>query len=130
MRRQTLRSFLTTLAEFFRPRPRAAITRAATTLVAPSSASAQLSPPAEVPQVQQLIGKVTALTSTVAEDVGQHNANILNLSAELSAVAQSDPTAVAAIVCKLLVANRELQGRLQNAEDSLKDHSQQLKAAV
>jgi diguanylate cyclase len=80
--------------------------------------------------VQELIGKVTALTTSVAKDVGDHNVTLQAISAELTAVAQSDPTAVAAIVCKLLVANQELQGRLQHAEESLKDNSQQLNAAV
>jgi diguanylate cyclase len=80
--------------------------------------------------VQTLLSQVTALTSSVAKDVGEHNATIQAISAELTAVAQSDPTAVAAIVCKLLVANQDLQGRLQHAEETLKDNSQQLNAAV
>ncbi|MBW8884036.1 MAG: GGDEF domain-containing protein, partial [Planctomycetia bacterium] len=97
-----------------------------------TGSAATAAPPAQpdLKQVQNLIGKVTALTSSVARDVGDHNTTIQAISAELTAVAQTDPTAVAAIVCKLLVANQDLQGRLQNAEESLKDNSQQLNAAV
>ena len=64
-------------------------------------------------QVRELIGRVSVLTSTVAHDVGQHNISVQAISSELTAVAENDPSAVAAIVCKLLVANQELQGRLE-----------------
>jgi diguanylate cyclase len=80
--------------------------------------------------VQDLIGKVTQLTSSVAQDVGHHNNNIQSISDELTTVAQSEPTAVAAIICKLLVANQELQGRLQRAEATLQDHTHQLQDAI
>lgn len=84
----------------------------------------------DLAQVRSLIGKVTAATSAVAQDVGDHNANIQAISAELTAVAQSDPSALASIVCRLLVANQGLQGRLQRAETMLKDHSNRLDAAI
>src|SRR6185436_5447665 len=73
---------------------------------------------------------VGELTTTVAQDVGQHNQSIQAISQELTSVAQSDPSAVAAIVCKLLVANQELQGRLERAEHSLQTHSRELNHAV
>ncbi len=120
-----LRSFFEWLARLFEPKQPLRGRDGA----APARAAAP-PPQPDVNQVQSLIGKVTALTSSVAKDVGEHNATIQAISNELTAVAQSDPTAVAAIVCKLLVANQELQGRLQHAEESLKDNSQQLSAAV
>jgi diguanylate cyclase len=129
-----LSAVLKSLASLFWP-PAAArsLRRGAAPVAVNATAAAPAAPQPARPDlatVQQLIGKVTAMTSAVANDVGSHNANIEAISAELTAVAQSDPTAVAAIVCKLLVANRELQGRLRNSEASLRTHSQQLSAAV
>src|SRR5436189_6383306 len=107
-----LRSFLLWLTRLFPPRqPRRG--RA----LGGSAATAAPPPQPDLKQVQNLIGKVTALTSSVAKDVGDHNTTIQAISAELTAVAQTDPTAVAAIVCKLLGANQELQGRPQHAEE-------------
>ena len=80
--------------------------------------------------VQSVIGSVSQLTSAVAQDVGQHTVNVQAISDELRSVAQKDPTAVAAIVCKLLVANQDLQGRLERAENTLQTHSKQLQDAV
>src|SRR5215211_3638626 len=73
-------------------------------------------PHGDLRHVHELIGKVTELTATVAQDVGKHNSSIEEISTELTAVAQTDPTAVATIVCKLLLANKELQDRLERAE--------------
>src|SRR5262245_47768778 len=121
-----LRSFFLWLAQLFQfPQSHRGRARGASSA---STAPAASSP--DLAQVQNLIGKVTALTSSVAKDVGEHNATIQAISTELTAVAQSDPTSVAAIVCKLLVANQELQDRLEHAEETLKDNSQQLNAAV
>ncbi len=85
-------------------------------------------PPIE--QVHALVGQVTEVTTTVANDVGRHNVNVQALSNELGSVAQNDPAAVAAIVCKLLVANQELQGRLERAERTLQTHSRKLEEAI
>src|SRR5262245_8271638 len=121
-----LRSFFLWLTQLLlSPQPHGGRARGGTS--APKTTPAS---PSDLAQVQNLIGKVTALTTSVAKDVGEHNATIQAISAELTAVAQSDPTAVAAIVCKLLVANQDLQGRLEHAEETLKDNSQQLNAAV
>jgi diguanylate cyclase len=85
---------------------------------------------ANVEHVQQLIGQVSALTSTVAQDVGKHNVNVQAISSELAAAAASDPTTVGAIVCKLVLANQELQSRLERAESTLHAHSRQLQDAI
>lgn len=90
-------------------------------------------PAAEMPpveQVQALVGEVSQVTTTVRKDVGQHHVNVQALSNELRSVAQNDPGAVAAIVCKLLVANQDLQGRLERAELTLQTHSRKLDEAV
>ena len=90
-------------------------------------------PPPSMPpieQVQVLVGQVSEVTTHVRQEVGQHNVNVQALSNELRSVAQNDATAVADIVCKLLLANQELQGRLERAEQTLQSHSQQLQEAV
>src|SRR5262249_5859081 len=81
-------------------------------------------------QGQSLIAKVTALTSAVAQDVGNHNHSLQSISGELTAAAESNPGAVATVVYKLLVANDELQKRLERAELTLHSHSRQLRDAV
>src|SRR5689334_1139111 len=113
-------SFLMKLVRLFQRCQRAA---ALDVGVTPTVASKQPTP-LDVGHVQDLIGKVSELTFAVAQDVGNHNVNIQAISAELTAVAQSDPSAVANIVCKLLVANQRLHGRLERAEDTLHDHTQ------
>src|SRR6478736_102410 len=70
-----------------------------------------VAPQVDPTQFQQMLTNVSELTTTVAQDVGTHNKSIQAISSELATVAQSDPSAVASIVCKLLVANQELQGR-------------------
>src|SRR5438067_4628625 len=121
-----LRSFLLWLRRLFQP-PQP---RRGPDIGTASGAPFPPPPQPHLAEVQTLLAKVTGLTSSVAKDVGDHNTTIQAISAELTAVAQTDPTAIAAIVCKLLVANQELQGRLHHAEESLKDNSQQLNAAV
>lgn len=93
-----------------------------------------LAPPgerrADLGHVRGLVSKVSDLTSTVAQDVGRHSHSVQDLSSQLSELAQDDASAVEAIICKLLRANEELQGRLERAEETLQDHSRQLDDAV
>src|SRR5947209_15485363 len=85
---------------------------------------------ADLGPVRGLIGKVSDLTVEVAHDVGKHTHSVQALSSQLSALAHNDASAVEAIICKLLLANQELQGRLERAEETLQDHSRQLDDAV
>ena len=87
-------------------------------------------PETNIGEVQQLVGRVSELASSVAHDVGLHNSNVKAISDELNAVATTDPAAVAAIVCKLLLANQDLSGRLEKAEHTLQTHAKQLDEAV
>ena len=80
--------------------------------------------------MQNLVRRATEVTSAVAEHVGNHHTTIQTLNTALAAVAQGDATAIAAVVCKLLVANQELQGQLEHAELKLEVHSRQLNDAV
>src|SRR5262245_28885857 len=104
---------------------------------APAHESTTDNHPSKVPaasidddQMQQLLERVSELTTTVARDVGQHNQSVQSISQDLTTVAQTDPSAVAAIICKLLEANQELQGRLERAEGTLQMHSRELRDAV
>ncbi len=74
----------------------------------------------------ELIARLMDLTSTVAGDVQQHSGHIKSLNAELSGVNHGDSTAVAAVVCKLLVLNQETQRRLEQAELKLQAQQRQL----
>jgi len=66
------------------------------------------------------------LTTAVAEEVGQHQSQIQTINVELAGVAEGDASAVAAVIGKLLTANRDLQSRLERAELKLQAHSRQL----
>jgi len=85
---------------------------------------------ADLGHVRGLVGKVSDVTFAVAGDVGKHTHSVQALSSQLSALAHNDASAVEAIICKLLLANQELQGRLERAEETLQDHSRQLDDAV
>jgi diguanylate cyclase (GGDEF)-like protein len=126
-----LARFLEFLAQFFEKPPVQTVTPVVSTVaVAAVETAAPAQPSIDVAQFQGLVGRVSELTTSVAQDVGQHNKSIQAISSELTTVAQTDPSSVAAIVCKLLVANQELQGRLERAEATLQTHSRQLHDAV
>ena len=97
---------------------------------AAASANAPALTTEELGEVQNLVRRATEVTSTVAEHVGNHQTTIQTLNTALAAVAHGDATAVAAVVCKLLLANQELQGQLERAELKLEVHSRQLNDAV
>jgi diguanylate cyclase len=103
---------------------------AAAAVVCPEPSPLAVPPPVDPTQLHQVLNHVSQLTTAVVQDVGHHNKSIQDLSQELAAVTQNDPSAVAAIVCKLLVANQQLQGRLERAEATLQTHSRQLHDAV
>jgi diguanylate cyclase len=86
--------------------------------------------PVDMGQAQQVLHRVSELTTAVAEDVGQHQDNIQNINIQLSGVAHGDAGAVAELVCKLLTVNQDLQGRLERAELKLQAHSRQLQDVV
>jgi diguanylate cyclase len=113
---------------FAPPAPQSAAPLAGIVAAEPAAECAAVA--AKVEQVQNLIGQVSELTSTVASDVGQHNVNVQAISSELATAAKSDPTTVSAIVCKLVLANQELQSRLERAENTLQAHSRQLHDAI
>jgi diguanylate cyclase len=74
----------------------------------------------------ELIARLMDLTSTVTSDVKEHSGHIESLNAELSGVTHGDSTAVAAVVCKLLVLNQETRRRLEQAELKLQAQQRQL----
>ncbi len=94
-----LARFLEYLAQLFEKPPVqtvAPVVAAAVTAVEP--AAPPLPPPVDMTQFQGLVGRVSELTTSVAQDVGQHNKSIQAISSELTTVAQTDPSSVAAIV--------------------------------
>jgi diguanylate cyclase (GGDEF)-like protein len=101
-------------------------------IVKPAAAAPQpdVSETIDPEQLKQLLGVVSELTTAVAQDVGDHNKSIEAISNDLRSVAENNPAAAAALVCKLLVANQQLQGRLTRAEGRLQMHSRELREAV
>src|SRR5262245_52535059 len=80
----------------------------------------------DVENARQVLHRVSEVTTAVANDVGQHQYRIRGVSSELAAVAQGDAQAVGELVCRLLAANQDLQGRLERAELKLQVHTRQL----
>ena len=74
----------------------------------------------------ELVGRVTALTGSVAEQVGEHSGSISAIHTELAGLQDADQAAVTAAIRKLQMANEAMQRRLAQAELQLQAHQRQL----
>jgi diguanylate cyclase len=78
------------------------------------------------PATVEVVVQVAELAGLVAEHVGEHQGNLTALNEELTAIAQGDSRAVAEVIRRLLLANQQLQQRLEQAELKLQAHQRQL----
>jgi diguanylate cyclase len=92
---------------------------------APAPALSQASDNRE--QAIELMGRATTLTSSVADQVGEHSGSLCAINTELAGVQQGDTTAVAGAIRKLLQSNEAMQRRLALAELQLLAHQRQLR---
>ena len=119
--------FTSWLARWF-SRPQRGLAWPASKSAAAQQAAAPAPSQADVsrPEAIELVGRVSALTSSVAEQVGQHSGSLSVINNELAGVQQGDATAVAGAIQKLLLANETMQRRLEMAELQLQAHQRQL----
>jgi diguanylate cyclase len=80
--------------------------------------------------LQSTIRDVTAIAASVGTNVGQHTSRIADVSQELEAVRQKEPSMLVALATRMLTANEDLQTRLNQAEQTLQEYARQLNEAL
>lgn len=81
---------------------------------------------ADVGTAIELFNRLADITASVGAEVRHHSGNIQAASDELTAIPHGDVSAVAAVVCKLLVLNQNTQQRLTQAEIRLQAQQRQI----
>jgi len=102
------------------------IVAAASPPVAPGAAPTVKVQASLDPATVEVVVQVAELAGLVAEQVGEHQGSLTALNQELEAIAQGDSRAVAEVIRRLLLANQQLQQRLEQAELKLQAHQRQL----
>ena len=82
-------------------------------------------PAHEALQVKQVMTRLHELATSVAADVDKHNTRVQRISDELSA-SDFDSKVVATAVAQLIEANKQMQQRLNSAEERLQEQSRQM----
>jgi diguanylate cyclase len=118
--------FTSWLARWFRKPPRRFASPASKSAAANAAAPALGSAADSREVAVELMGRVSALTGSVAEQVGEHSGSLSAINTELAGVQHDDATAVAGAIRKLLLANEAMQRRLALAELQLQAHQRQL----
>jgi diguanylate cyclase (GGDEF)-like protein len=91
-----------------------------------SASRGQAWTPEEIGTAVELFNRLADITACVTSEVKEHGGNINSVNDELAAIPQGDAAAVAAVVCKLLVMNQQIQRRLAQAEVRLQAQQRQL----
>lgn len=93
-------------------------------------ASQQSLASASLEAIQKLVASVCQATADAASEVNDYQSRVQTIADELGAAGLASPATVAGVVQKLLVANAELQERLQRTERAIESHQRQLNATV
>jgi diguanylate cyclase len=75
----------------------------------------------EVRRAQELLGNLRKLAANVAVELGEHNTRVEEINVELHNDKLQDPAKILNVVTKLVDANKTMQGRLDQAEDKLRE---------
>jgi diguanylate cyclase len=75
----------------------------------------------EVRRAQELLGCLQKLASSVAVELGEHNTRVEEINVELQSEQRHEPAKILHVVTKLVDANKTMQGRLDQAEDRLRE---------
>ena len=75
----------------------------------------------EVRRAQELLGCLQKLASNVALELGEHNTRVEEINVELQSDKLHEPAKILNVVTKLVDANKTMQGRLDQAEDRLRE---------
>jgi diguanylate cyclase (GGDEF)-like protein len=75
----------------------------------------------EVRRAQELLGSLRKMATTVATELGEHSTRVGEINGELAGDKLHDPTKILSVVTKLVDVNKTMQGRLDQAEDKLRE---------
>ena len=75
----------------------------------------------EVRRARELLGSLRKMASTVATELGEHSTRVGEINGELTADKLHEPAKILSVVTKLVDVNKTMQGRLDQAEDKLRE---------
>jgi len=75
----------------------------------------------EVRRAQELLGCLRKLASSVVVELGEHNTRVEEINVELKSDNLREPAKILNVVTKLVDVNKMMQGRLDQAEDQLRE---------
>lgn len=75
-------------------------------------------------RAREVLASLQELTTRVAADVGAHSSQVEAINEELTANPSEEPTAIVSVVARLVEANKHMQGRLDEAEDKIRQQAQ------
>jgi diguanylate cyclase len=75
----------------------------------------------EVRRSHELLGCLRKMASTVAGELGEHSTRVEEINGELAGGKLQEPAKILNVVTRLVDANRNMQGRLDKAEDRLRE---------
>ena len=75
----------------------------------------------EVRRAQELLGCLQKLAASVAVELGEHNTRVEEINVELQSDQLREPAKILNVVTKLVDVNKTMQGRLDQAEDRLRE---------
>ena len=75
----------------------------------------------EVRRAQELLACLQKMASTVAVELGEHSTRVEEINVELTSDKLHEPAKILNVVTKLVDVNKTMQGRLDQAEDRLRE---------
>ncbi len=75
----------------------------------------------EVRRAQERLGCLQKLAASVAVELGEHNTRVEEINVELQSDELHEPAKILNVVTKLVDVNKTMQGRLDQAEDRLRE---------
>ena len=84
----------------------------------------------EVRRAQELLGSLRKMASTVATELGDHSTRVGEINGELTADKLHEPAKILNVVTKLVDVNKTMQGRLDQAEDKLREQVRLVEATT
>jgi diguanylate cyclase len=77
----------------------------------------------EVRRAREVLAHLQRMASHVAHEVGQHSSRVEEINGELVSGSAREPAKIVSVVAKLIDANTSMQGRLDEAEDQLRQQA-------
>jgi diguanylate cyclase (GGDEF)-like protein len=75
----------------------------------------------EVRRARELLGHLRKMASTVAGELGEHSTRVGEINNELASDKLQEPAKILNVVTRLVDVNKTMQGRLDQAEDKLRE---------